>query len=110
MKNVGIFLVQLSHQFLFVQEKGKTKTKILDPKARMQFTKKLFQAIENTTAAYSTLHKHFFLKRHAHDVAKVLRNHGNFFTTSQKDFFLQKCYMALLQQLIIIEYVLQFYC
>ena len=63
MKKVGIFLVQLSHQFLFVQEKGKTKTKILDPKARMQFTKKLFQAIENTTAAYSTLHKHFFKKK-----------------------------------------------
>ena len=107
MKRVGTFLGQLSHQFLFVQEKGKTK--ILDSKARMQFTKKLFQAIENTTAAYSTLHKHFF-KRRAHDVAKVLRNHGNFFTTSQKDFFLQKCYMALLQQLFNIEYILQFYC
>ena len=46
MKKVGIFLVQLSHKFLFVQDNAKTK--ILDPKARMQFTKKLFQATENT--------------------------------------------------------------
>ena len=63
MKKVGIFLVQLFHQFLFVQEKAKTKTKILDSKARMQFTKKLFQAIENTTTAYSTLHKHFYFEK-----------------------------------------------
>ena len=63
MKRVGTFLGQLSHQFLFVQEKAKTKTKILDSKARMQFTKKLFQAIENTTTAYSTLHKHFYFEK-----------------------------------------------
>ena len=88
MKRVGTFLGQLSHQFLFVQEKGKTK--ILDSKARMQFTKKLFQAIENTTAAYSTLHKHFFLKRRAHDVDKSSSKSWELLYNFPKIFFFYK--------------------